>query len=139
MAVIQIKPLDFLGQQGALLEPADPKLHDAAVEFCARNLRDQVNLSKFAKVWVGLKDEYVFGIAGYVLRPDIPLFRATDADVLRALGYRLNSFFSDNGCRGTQVFIHIGNESPDQRCPEWRQVLKEFGAQSGRRVLVEVR
>jgi hypothetical protein len=136
--MISIRPLDFLGQ-GALLEPADPKLHDAAVEFCARNLKDEVNLSKFQKVWIGLKDEQVFGIAGYILRPDIPLFRATDAGVLRALGARLNSFFSDNGCRSQQVFIYIGNESPEQRCPEWRQVLKEFGAISGRRVLVEVK
>lgn len=138
--MIRVLPLDFMGQ-GALLEPIDRKLHDAAVEYCRTNLAngENVNLSKFSKVWIGLKDESVLGVAGYVLRPDVPLLRATDADVLRALGRRLNDFFSDQGCRGQDAFLYIGNEKPEQRCPEWRQVLKEFGARSGQRFLVEVK
>lgn len=136
----KVVPLDFLGQ-GALLEPADSKLHDAAVDYANRELAGgkDLNLSKFSKVWVGFRDEQVMGLAGYVLRPDIPLLRATDADVLRALGRRMNDFFADNGARGQQVTMYIGNERPEQRCPEWRTVLKEFGCQSGRRVLIEVR
>lgn len=138
--MIEVIPLDFLGQ-GALLEPADPKLHDAAFQYCLRELRDGANLdfSKFAKVWVGRKDGEVFGISGYVLRPDIPLFRSTDVDVLRALGRRMNDYFSDQGARGREVFLYIGNEAPEQRCPEWRGMLKEFGAKSGRRVVFEVK
>ena len=138
--MISIRPIDFLGQ-GALLEPVDKKLHDAAVDYCNRELADgkDLNLTKFAKVWVGLKDEEVFGISGYVLRPDVALLRATDAEVLRALGQRMNDFFADNGARGQQVFLYIGDEKPEQRCPEWREVLKEFGAKSGQRFLVEVR
>jgi hypothetical protein len=135
---VAIVPIDFLGQ-GALLEPADRKLHDAAVEYCLREIKDPVDFSKLSKVWVGLKDEQVFGVAGYVLRPDVPLFRATDASVLRALGARLNNYFADNGCRRQQAFLYIGNEKPEQRCPEWRQVLKEFGAQSALRVSIEIR
>lgn len=138
--MISIKPLDFLGN-GALLEPADRKLHDMAVDYCLRELTGgkDVNLAKFSKVWVALKDGEVMGIAGYVLRPDLPLFRATDAEVLRAMAQRVNDFFADNGARGNAAMIYIGNEKPEQRCPEWRQVLKELGAQSGRRVLIEVK
>ena len=138
--MISIVPLDFLGQ-GALLEPKDHKLHDAAMEYCWRELAKgkEVDFSKFAKVWVGLKDGVVFGVAGYVLRPDIPLFRATDCEVLRALAHRLNDWFADNGARGQEAFIYIGNERPEQRCPEWRTALKEFSAKSARRVSVEVR
>jgi hypothetical protein len=138
--LISIVPLDFLGQ-GALLEPKHSKLHDAALEYCWRELAKgkEVDFSKFAKVWVGLKDEKVLGIAGYVLRPDVPLFRATDCEVLRALGHRLNDWFADNGARGQEAFLYIGNEQPSQRCPNWRQMLVEFGAKSARRVAIEVK
>lgn len=138
--MIQILPLDLIGQ-GALLQPKDEKLHDAAVDFCFRELADgkTVDLSKFSKVWVGMRDGVVRGIAGYVLKPDVPLLRVTDAEVLRAMGMRLNNFFADNGCRGQEAFLYIGNEKPEQRCPEWRQVLCEFGAKSARRFAIEVK
>ena len=138
--MIDVIPLDFLGQ-GALLEPADRRLHDLAVDYCARELRggDKLNLTQFAKVWVGLKDGEVKGITGYILKPDVPLFRSTDLDVLRALGQRLNSYFADNGARGREVLMYIGNERAEQRCPQWRAMLKEFNAQSGRRVIFEVK
>lgn len=138
--MIRVIPLDFLGQ-GALLEPKDAKLHDAAVAYALKELANGATLdfSKFSKVWVGLKDNNVLGLSGYVLRPDIPLLRATDADVLRALTHRMNDFFSDNGCRGQEAFVYIGDEKPEQRCPEWKAVLKEFGAKSAQRWSVEVR
>jgi len=138
--LISVIPLDFLGQ-GALLEPADRKLHDAAVEYALRELAKgkELDFSKFAKVWIGLKDGEVFGLSGYVLKPDIPLLRATDADVLRALASRMNDFFADNGARGKEVFLYIGDEKPEQRCPEWKQVLKEWSAKSAQRFSVEVR
>jgi hypothetical protein len=138
--MIRIVPLDFLGQ-GALLEPADPKLHDAAIDFANRELAaaKDLNLTKFAKVWVGLKDEKVFGLSGYVLKPDVPLLRATDADVLRAMCHRMNDYFADQGALGKEAFIYIGNEKEDQRCPQWRAVLREFNAERARRFSVEVR
>lgn len=137
---IRILPLDFMGQ-GALLEPRDVKLHDATVDFCNRELAEgkNLNLAQFSKVWVGLQDDEVKGVIGYVLRPDIPLLRATDPEVLRALGWRINGFFSDQGARGQEVFLYIGNERPEQRCMDWRSALKEFHPKSGRRVLIEVR
>jgi hypothetical protein len=127
--------------QGALLQPVNQKLHDMAIEYAARELvggRD-LNLSKLAKVWVGLKDGEVFGLTGYVLKPDIPVLRATDADVLRALAHRLNDYFADNGARGNEALVHIGDEKPEQRCPEWKQVMVEFGAKSANRFIFEVR
>lgn len=138
--MISVIPLDFLGQ-GALLEPADRKLHDMAVDYCNRELAKgrELDFSKFSKVWVGLKDAEVFGVSGYVLKPDVPLLRATNPDVLRALCHRMNDFFSDNGARGKEAFVYIGDEQPSQRCPEWRRVLREFGAKSARRVAIEVK
>jgi hypothetical protein len=138
--LISVIPLDFLGQ-GALLEPVDAKLHDAAIEYVHRELAKgkELDFSKFSKVWVGLKNCEVFGVSGYVLKPDVPLLRATDADVLRALCHRMNDYFADNGARGKEAFIYIGDEKPEQRCPEWRTVLKEFGAKSAQRFAVEVK
>jgi hypothetical protein len=138
--MIQVLPLDFLGQ-GALLEPKHPKLHDAAVSFCLRELAKgkDVDFSKLNKVWVGLKGEEVMGVCGYVMRADVPLIRATDANVLRALAQRMNNFFSDSGIRGQEVFMHIGDEKPEARCPEWKAVLKEFGGTSAKRFSFEVK
>jgi hypothetical protein len=137
--MIKVVPLDFIGQ-GALLEPADRKLHDLAVEYCSRELKGgTVDFSKFSKIWVGLKDGAVLGVLAYVLKPDVPLCRATDADVLRALAQRMNDFCADNGAIGKEVFIYIGNEPRESRCPEWRNVLREMGATSARRVSIEVK
>jgi hypothetical protein len=137
--MIKVLPLDFI-MQGALADPVNHKLHDLAVDFCARELKGGVvDFSKFSKIWVGLNGEEVQGISGYVLKPDIPLLRATDSLVLRALGLRMNDFFADNGALGKEAFLYVGNEQPEQRCPDWRALLKEFGAKSARRVSIEVK
>lgn len=139
--MIEVIPLDFM-QQGALIQPVNQKLHDDAVEYCHRELANghEVNLGKFSKVWVGLKDREVFGILGYVLKVDIPMMRATDADVLRALGKRINDYLADNGSRGHEVFVHIGCEKPEQRCPQWSHVLlKDFAAKPANRFSIEVK
>lgn len=137
--MIKVLPLDFI-VSGALAEPVDRPLHDLAVEYCARELKGgTVDFSKFSKIWVGLNDDNVLGIAGYVLRPDVPLLRATDSLVLRAMGRRLNDYFADNGAIGKEAFLYVGNEPRESRCPEWRDVLKEFGAKSARRVVIEVK
>lgn len=110
------------------------------VKFCETNLAEEVNLSKFSKVWVAVGDKgEILGVSGYVAKLDVPLCRAIDAAALRLLGARMNDFFADNGALGSEVFMHIGNEKPEQRCPEWRKVLKEFGARSARRVAFTVR
>lgn len=123
-----------------MLTPADPKLHDMAVEFCARELTEKVTLTDLAKVWVATENERVLGILGYVLKPDVPLCRAVDAAALRALANRYNDFLADNGARGKETFIHVArNEKPSQKCPAWAEVLKEWDAKLADRVTVKVR
>src|SRR5437868_9422214 len=136
---IEILPLDFIGPQGALLEPADPKLHDMAVDYCARELAggQDLNLSKFTKVWLAVEmdqDQYhaIIGITGYVWRIDLPVFRVSGENAVRAtkmLTDRLRCYFQDNGARGTEVFLHIsGKELPEQRCQKWEESLAAVNA-----------
>ena len=145
---IQVIPLDFLGQ-GALLEPADRKLHDLAVDYCCRELQngEQINLAKFSKVWVAVEVEdgqyvQVVGITGYVWRIDLPIFRVSGANAVRAtkmLADRLHSFFQDQGARGQELFIHIsGKERPEQRCEKWQESLAAEGATPADRFAITI-
>ena len=137
---MRIIPIDFLGQQGALLEPRDPKIHDLAVDFCAREVTRDVDLSKLQKVWIAEENGEVFGVTGFVLKTDIPLIRATNANALRLMAERLNSYLADMGCRGQEALIHVSRrEKPEQRCPEWDKVLQEWNAEAADRVSVKVR
>jgi len=140
---IQVLPIDFMGQ-GALIEPVDRKLHDIAVEYCRRELQDgdKINLTHFAKCWVVLRGEEAIGFAGYVLRPDVPVFRVSGDSAVRATAMlvdRMRSFFQDNGCRGHEVFVHISSkERPEQRCAKWDESLKDVGAVPSDRYSVRV-
>ena len=140
---IQVLPIDFMGQ-GALIEPVDRKLHDIAVDYCRRELQDgdKINLVQFAKCWVVLRGEEAIGFAGYVLRPDVPVFRVSGDAAVRAtamLADRMRSFFQDNGCRGQEVFLHISSkEKPEQRCEKWESSLEAVGAIPADRFSVRV-
>lgn len=143
---VKVIPLDFMGQ-GALLEPADRELHDMAVDYCAHNLANEVNLSKFNKVWVavamqGQKYVEIIGITGWVWRHDVPMFRVTGKHAVKAtklLEHRLHSFFEDNGARGADVLLHISSkETPEQRCPKWKESLKASGAAPADRFMIKV-
>ena len=133
--------------QGALLEPADVRLHDMAVDYCAHNLANEVNLSKFNKVWVAVSmrgEEYleIIGITGWVWKPDVPMFRVTGKHAVKAtklMEQRLQAFFEDNGARGGEVFLHISSkETPEQRCPKWQESLKAAGAVPADRFSVKI-
>lgn len=130
---IDIIPIDFIGQ-GALLEPADAKLHDLAVNYCKRELQDgdKLNLARFAKVWVAISENEVVGIAGFQYRLDIPVFRVSGDNAVRAtkmLSDRLRAHFQDLGYRGHEAFLHISQkESPEQRCTKWAESLKAVKA-----------
>lgn len=140
--MIEVLPIDFLGQ-GALLEPVDRKLHDKAIEFARKELQggDQLNLTRFAKSWVAVKDGEVAGLMCYVLRPDIPVIRAIDESALSLMAERLQSFFADQGWRGGEVFVHLSRaERPEQRCAGWKQVLiTEQKAEAADRFVIKVR
>ena len=145
---IEVYPLDFQGQ-GALLEPVDRKLHDLAVEYCARELEggDQLNLARFAKVWVAVEienGEYqaVHGITGYMMRIDLPVFRVSGVNAVRAtkmLADRLHAYFQDQGARGHELFIHISSkERPEQRCTRWQESLAAEGAVPADRLAIKI-
>lgn len=140
--MIRIYPIDFHGQ-GAMLTPADPELHDKAVKFCEEQLAKPVNLSELAKCWLAVDEntKKAVGIVGYVLKPDIPVMRATDATALSLMAERLQDYFADNGCRGKEVFVYLSKaEKPEERCPGWKQVLiKEQKAISADRFSITVR
>lgn len=142
--MIRIIPLDFHGQ-GAMLTPVNRELHDMAVDFCKRELTEEVNLSQYSKVWIAADMENgqpkeIKGVWGYVLKPDVPLCRFTDETALRLMAHRYNSFLADSGCLGRETFIHIARgEKPEQRCPGWEKVLREWGAKLADRVTVKVR
>lgn len=143
--MIRVYPLDFLGQ-GAMLTPADPKLHDMAVEFCRKELTEEVNLSQLAKVWVAAESDVKhqpvspLGVFGYVLKPDVPLCRTIDMEALRILANRYNDYLADLGARGKETFIHVARgERPEQKCAGWAEVLKEWNAKLADRVTVIVR
>lgn len=144
---IRVFALDFVGQ-GALLEPVNRKLHDLAVDYCRREIAGDVNLIDLRKVWVAATVEdnqplEVVGITGYVLKPDIPVFRVSGDEAARAtklLIDRVNGFFADNGATGSEVFIHIsGKETPEQRCSKWQDSLTAVGAQPADRFSIIVK
>lgn len=138
--MIRIVPLDFLGPRDSIITPVDPELHDKAVEFCRRELTEEVNLTHLAKVWVALKDNDVVGIMGYVLIPDVPVMRATSEEALRELAERYNNFLADNGALGKTTFIYVmRGEKPECKCPGVHNVLKDWDAKLADRVAVKVR
>lgn len=129
-----------------MFTPADTKLHDLAVEFCRRELKEDVNLSHLAKVWVAAEEDEnhqpirILGVFGYVLKPDVPLCRAIHPQALRLLAERYNNYLADNGARGKETFIHIARgEKPEQKCQGWAETLKEWDAKLADRVTVKVR
>lgn len=131
---LKVLPLDFLGQ-GALLQPKDPWLHDLAVDYCARELKDEVNLSQFNKVWVTAelddsgKPMKIHGICGYVMRVDISMFRATHPGATAKMHHRLHQYFADQGILGHDVFIYLNEkETDEQRCANWKWEMEAAGA-----------
>jgi len=145
---IEIIPLDFLGQ-GALLEPGDRKLHDLAVDYCSRQLQNgkELNLAKFSKVWLAVEMDdaaykEVVGITGFVWRIDLPVFRVSGPNAVRAtkmLADRLHAYFQDQGARGQELFIHIsGKELPEQRCEKWQESLLAEGAVPADRYAIKI-
>ena len=142
---IKVFPLDFLGQ-GALLQPKDQCLHDLAVDFCNREIVGDVNLARFAKVFISAeiddseKPVNVEGVTGHIWRPDISMFRATTDRATVKLHHRWHTYFADQGLLGEEVFIHLSSkDKPEQRCASWDQELKAAQARVADRYLVKVR
>lgn len=136
-----------------LYEPKDRNLFDAAQEYCKRELAEQFDFVRLNKVYVAVgnpvfKDGLyvsgeICGITGYVLKPDIPVFRVSGDNAARAtkmLTDRYHSHFADLGWRGCEVFIHLSHkETPAQRCAKWDESLVATGATPADRYSVTVR
>jgi hypothetical protein len=146
MKRIIVLPIDFLGQT-PMFQPADAVLHDLAIEFCQKQLAEPVNLTKFQKVWAAVEMDngnpmQVIGVAGWINKIDIPLFRASGSDSVKAstlLIDRMRSYFQDQGCRGAEAFIHISTkETPEQKCDEWQRLLEYVKAEPGDRWSVTI-
>lgn len=136
---VKVIPIDFFPPNGALIQPKDQLLHDKAVVFCRNEVNGDVDFSKLAKVWVAVDGDEVIGIAGYVMKVDIPLFRATNAAGTAKLHQRLHTFFADNGLLGHEVFIHLSSkETPEQRCANWSGELEAANAVPADRYAVTV-
>lgn len=125
------------------------KLHAMAIDYCRRELQDgdKVNLAKFNKVWLAVQmngDEYkeIVGITAWVYRIDLPMFRVSGSNAVRAtkmLADRLHAFFQDQGARGSELFIHIsGKETPEQRCAKWSDSLTAEGATPADRFIIKI-
>lgn len=140
---IEVVPIDFCGQ-GALLEPVHPELHDLAVDYCTRELAGgkDLNLARFSKCWIAIEGQNVVGFTGYVMRIDLPVFRVSGPNSIRAtkmLCDRLRGFFQDQGARGQELFIHISSkERPEQRCSGWKEALHVVGATAADRYAVKI-
>lgn len=133
--------------EGALLQPKDQALHDLAVDYCKRELAEEINVARLQKCWVavemdGEKYKAIHGICGYVLKIDIPVFRVSGGHAVAAtklLVDRMRAFFQDNGARGSEAFIHISSkETPEQRCHRWDESLRAVGAVPADRFSVKI-
>lgn len=143
---LKVFPLDFFPPNEALIQPKNQSLHDLAVDFCLREVTGEINLTNFAKVYVAAEVDAqsrpiaVEGVTGYVMRPDICLYRALTARATAKLHHRWHSYFADNGILGHQVLIHLSSkETPEQRCANWNNELMAAQAIPADRFLVEVR
>jgi len=128
-----------------MITPKFPELHDLAVDFCQRELTEDVNLSQYSKVFIAAETENdrpvsVEGVTGYVMRPDISLFRAISARATAKLHHRWHTFFADSGILGQEVLLYLSSkETPEQRCASWEEQLKAAQAIPADRFLIKVR
>ncbi len=136
---MRIVPLDFLSD-GGFFQPKDRELHDKAEAFAKRQIVGEVNFVKFNKVWVAMENGEVVGLAAYVTRADVPLFRTVTDRATTLIAHRLNDFFCDQGMRGQEVLLHLSSkETPEQRCANWQKELEAAGAVPADRFSVVVK
>jgi hypothetical protein len=137
--VTEVIPWD-LRWHGNVLFPADDELHEKAIEFCRKNLAEQLDPRQMAKLWVARREGRVLGVTGVRQQWDIPLFRSIDEGASRAMAGRLNGYFADLGIRGQSVLLFLSDsEKPEQRCPNREAILSEWKAAPAERYVVQCR
>lgn len=143
-----VVPIDFRNSSNGIV-PVDVHLYTLVVEYCTTALAEQPKIEELAKTWavVEYEGEQVASVTGLAAWggdvPDIPIFRVTGENAVRAtkmLYDRLNAFFADRGARGRQVFLYISEkETPEQRCESWESSLEDVGAVPAQRMAVTIR
>lgn len=143
-----VVPIDFRNSQNGLV-PVDGNLYTLVIEYCKTALAEQPIIEELAKTWavVEYEGEDIVSVTGLAAWggdvPDIPIFRVTGENAVRAtkmLHDRLNAFFADRGARGRQVFLYLNEkETPEQRCPDYENSLKDVGAVPAQRMAVTIR
>jgi len=142
--MIHTLALDF-NREGGLALPKDPSLHKLAVEFAQRELAEIPNYSEYAKVWVaacmdGDVPKEIRGVLGFTMRPDVTMARFLDRAAVIALYNRANSFFADNGARGSEVLVFVdSSEGKEQKCPQYLETLSALKAKPADRWLVKIK
>ena len=143
-----VVPIDFRNSQNGLV-PVDAHLYTLVVEYCKIALAEQPVIEELAKTWavVEYEGENIVSVTGIGAWggdvPDHPIWRVTGPNAKRAtkmLQERINGFHADRGARGRSVFIYISEkETPEQRCPDWEDSLKDVGAVPAQRMAVTIR
>lgn len=143
--IIRAISLDFLRAAG-YAHPADPELHRLAVQFAKDNLAEMPDFSNYNKVWVAAEVDQnerpvaVHGALGFTMRPDLTLARMLNPKAFAVLFKRAESFFSDNGGRGSEVLLRLNLEdSPETLCPHAADSLKAAKATPAHRWAIVVR
>lgn len=137
-------PIDMQVVSGVVL-PNEPKIFEAAQNFCSAELVERPNLGTYNKSWLVVEVSDAgdivrpLAIGGYQVVYDTPLFRSIDPRATVVLAKRMNDFFADQGFRGRDVFLHVSEaESPEQKCPQYEDTLKAFGARPAERYIVRI-
>jgi len=130
-------------------KPRDPSLYAMVMQYCEQELAEKPDLTRYRKAYavaeVGEHEE-ILGIHGITAErsvEDIGIFRATGPyakRVTKMMHDRWQAYFADNGMRGADVLIWIDpDESPEAKCTNQAQSIKNFKLRPAKRMLVRVK
>jgi hypothetical protein len=136
-------PIDFESKNGVIVYN-DAAIGEATRQFCLDELVDRPDISQYERSWLVVEEEAgrlvrPLAIGGYRVVFDIPLLRSIDKRATVVLANRISAHLSDKGFRGKDIMLHISDsETPEQRCPEYENTLKVFGARPAERYVVKI-
>lgn len=130
-----VVPIDFMPSPNGAI-PTDEALYTMAMKYCSENLAVIPDFTRQQKTYVVAEfgeNEEIVQIHGVTCgRPafDIGTVRVSGPFAKQALaliGDRWNSYLSDRGFRGEEVFIWIDkNEKPEQQCDNREVTIEAF-------------
>jgi hypothetical protein len=138
-------PIDFKASPDGPV-PSDDAIYSLAMEFCSRELAEEIDFRDYRKVWVSVQlnedgqPVKVTGIQCLNQVVDLPISRYTDSKSAKILSERVDSFCADQGLRGCSVFVYISStDKPEQRCRNYMKWLSIWKAKPADRFVVRVR